>query len=211
MFFVHWVHGDKSENEIGDELQEKLNRWLKRSTADISANIVDKSGESVGSHQEIWGPVGIVFQGIPTLGSYYDVSSQSRGENRNQRMYPTTLGMNSARERTSWDIDSHDIGYEPEADLATDGHSRFIDFSLEDPFGNISSDYPYQWDEWLVVPKKIIAIVIEDLDPSIEEYEIDINKLINVVRIVSKKYSIPLFIGKDRISKLYRNLYGNNQ
>lgn len=212
LFFVHWISGRrvKEMSEIARELDSKLDFFPKSGGQEFSANLVDLTGKNIGSHEEDWGPVGIVFQGIPTMASTTDTSTYGRKTQTGERLYPTALGQgerHSGVEDIDSFIDSKKFGYELD-DIADPGArgGPVVDFSKDQPFKNISSNYPYQWDEWLVVPKRIIAVVVDDEDESIEEYGLDIDKIIEDVKKVCQKKEVSLIIGNSNISNFFKSL-----
>lgn len=208
LFFVHWIraYGVSDGEEMVYHLRNKINLFANSKGRDFSANLVDMSGKNISSHKDAWGPVGIVFQGIPTMASARDVEAGDKKSHAGTRAYPRTLGRDE-NERYTIPATWPKLGYELD-DISDPSPYRkaIIDFSKEYPFKNISDEYPYTQDEWIVVPKKIIAVIINEKDGSIDDNELDIEEIIESAEEFCQSQAIPLIVGHDKIRNFFRSL-----
>lgn len=221
-FFVTW-HGDGVRDRQTDELikpvwdftEESVRELLKKvesnPTFDIACNLVDPAGKNVLPHKGTWGPVGIVLQGIPTAGYNEDVASSQK---------------DSRKETGRWRVyDKAD--YDVERDLFTDyAGKKVFDKNIPNPFISHQPSFDYSYNEFAVVPKKIVGIVYHNDIPWIEQNSedddvyhwstlyhggFDPNYIGDKMRDVGKKLNLPVAVGPYEISDFYRSLYGNTQ
>ena len=231
-YYVHWIeyypwkrgdlpsekhiqsypsgHGNKRLYHFSDFIDITIQKQL-RNNSEISVNLVDPSGKTTAPHQERWGPVGIVLQGIPTFGGGGDTMSISQPTLSGKRRYP--VASHDKRKDLVGDED-----YEPEKYLKRYGDSRGqdIDFDQKGLFSREIKDFLYAYEEFYIVPKKFVGIVFhtrgsseyeyEDTDMEGQSEELTLKKL----RSYAEKYNVPLGINKDGIGNLYRSLYNGN-
>jgi hypothetical protein len=236
-FFVMWWGDgiyDWSKKELKSPVWDTTRLYLSdllekvgpNTTFDISSNLVDPSGRDILPHGGDWGSVGIVFQGIPTIGYNRDIGSGHRdrmtdrarfdglaGEyNPFKELYTSTSGL-----RTYANVDGKHTRLEAE------GPSQLTfnpDISSK-PFLTHQPGFQYSYNEFAVVPKKIVGIVYHndlgfvggdsDTWATLGVAEVDPDHAGNKMRELGRSFGLPVSVGPAEIGVFYRSLYGNNQ
>ena len=216
-FFVHWISNDFDQWE---ELDKRLKYMLTGTQFEYSANLVDPAGKTVAPHYGDWGPIGIVFQGIATFGSMGDVGAYGSETPSGMRAYPGIIPidrqmtdikgepMNYYDEVMVDDPKNTQVDYSVKTNLAQsrpqDGPDNVaMDLSIPQPFLTHQPGYGYSQGEFLVIAKKVHAVVyLPDHDDL--EYQTNTSAAIDYVL---NNYSIPFVMGKEQTGDLYRRLY----
>ena len=210
-YFVHWNRmGSRKNPPDWGRARLHIEEMIKAITSggfDVASNLVDPSGKDTDPNGggDSFGPIGIVFQGIPTAGFARNVSSSIENVSGNQS------------KRTRY----YDTGFE-DYDINRDLINQFginkLDLSKEKPFLS-KQDFFYSTTEFGVVPKRIVGIVYHVDRSDITDGELadwpgaedhDRKTLISEMKKVAKEYGLPLAIGKTEIGAFYRYLYSNN-
>jgi len=207
-YFVHWILNRDNQWE---ELANRLMYMTAGTDYEYSANLVDPSGGVVEPHFGDWGPIGIVFQGIPTFGRALDSSSENIETQSGIRRYPGEVNLNQqAVNIKGQPIDYFETGFPLEDDFDYDmsanleyttPSSRVMDLSKPEPFVTHQPDFSYSSSEFTVVPKKVAAVVyLPDHDRFPDRAQTELGKSFQTFRI-------PHVVGKSQVSELYRSLY----
>jgi len=207
-YFVHWILNRDSQWE---ELANRLMYMTAGTGYEYSANLVDPSGEVVEPHFGDWGPIGIVFQGIPTFGRALDSSSENIETRSGIRRYPGEVNLNQqAVNIKGQPIDYFETGFPLEDDFDYDmsanleyttPSSRVMDLSKPEPFVTHQPDFSYSSSEFTVVPKKVAAVgYLPDHDRFSNRAQTELGKSF-------QSFRIPHVVGKHQVSELYRSLY----
>ena len=208
-YFVHWIWEDITQWE---HLESRLNQIMAGTRIEYSANLVDPSGNSVQPHYGDWGPVGIVFQGIPTFGSTIDLESGWEDTPSGTRRYPSLLSVN--RYRTARDGNQYfEIEDPQEEDTDFDVFSNIemntptqkaMDLSVPRPFMRSHPGFPYPYAEFFVIPKVVKGVIY------LPEYDRHTDIAQKSIADSSRRFNIPHVQGKENISKFFKFLYENN-
>ena len=207
-YFVHWILNRDNQWE---ELANRLGYMTTGTGYEYSANLVDPSGEVVEPHFGDWGPIGIVFQGIPTFGRALDSSTENIETQSGVRRYPGEVNLNQqAVNIKGKPIDYFETGFPQEDDFDydmsanleyTSPSSRVMDLSKPEPFVTHQPDFSYSSSEFTVVPKKVAAVVyLPDHDRFSDRAQTELDKSF-------QSFRIPHVVGKSQVSELYRSLY----
>jgi len=207
-YFVHWILNRDSQWE---ELANRLMYMTAGTGYEYSANLVDPSGVVVEPHFGDWGPIGIVFQGIPTFGRALDSSTENIETQSGVRRYPGEVNLNQQAVNIKGEpIDYFETGFPLEDDFDYDmsanleyttPSSRVMDLSKPEPFVTHQPDFSYSSSEFTVVPKKVAAVVyLPDHDRFRDRAQTELGKSF-------QNFRIPHVVGKSQVSELYRSLY----
>ena len=207
-YFVHWILNRDNQWE---ELADRLEYMTTGTGYEYSANLVDPSGRVVEPHFGDWGPIGIVFQGIPTFGRALDSSTENIDTQSGIRRYPGEVSLSQQLVNIKGEpIDYFDTGYPLEDDVDYDVMSnleyvspsrKVMDLNLPEPFVTHQPNFSYSSSEFTVVPKKVVAVVyLPEYDRFSDIAQENLSKSF-------QSYRIPHAVGKNQVSNLYRFLY----
>ena len=218
-FFVHWIRSDFDQWE---ELDKRLGYILGGSQREISSNLVDPAGKTVAPHYGDWGAIGIVFQGIPTFGSMGDVGSWGSETPSGMRVYPGNVQIDQQM-RGPYTGELMDYYAEAEIEdpkdtrvdysVKTNLERKFpldrpnnvaLDLSIPTPFLTHQPGYAYEGGEFLVIPKKLHAVVYL---PYYDYLEDQIDTMAGINHFRDNYSSIPFITGREQTGELYRRLY----
>jgi len=210
-YFVHWIMNRENKWE---ELADRLTHIAEGTGYEYSANLVDPSGGIVEPHFGdfgAWGPIGIVFQGIPTFGRALDSSTDNMETASGTRRYPGEVSLsqqdvNLKGEPTDYYKTGYpqvdDIDYDVSSNLEFATPSRKVmDLTLAEPFVTHQPNFGYSGSEFTVVPKKVAAVVyLPEYDRFPDRTKEELTKSFQTFRM-------PHVVGKNQVSELYRSLY----
>lgn len=207
-YFVHWI---LNRDNQWKELANRLDHMMSGTDYEYSSNLVDPSGGVVEPHFGDWGPIGIVFQGIPTFGRALDSSTENIETGSGIRRYPGEISLSQqAVNIKGKPIDYFETGYPLEDDIDydmsanleyTSPSSRVMDLSLPEPFVSHQPGFSYSSSEFTVVPKKVAAVVY------LPEYDRFSDRAQEELGNSLQSFRIPHIVGKNQVSELYRSLY----
>ena len=218
-FFVHWIANDTDQWE---ELDKRLRYMLTGTQFEYSANLVDPAGISTDPHYGDWGPIGIVFQGIATFGSMGDVSAYGSETPSGMRAYPGLIPvdqqmtnfkgepMNYYDDVMVDDPKDTEVDYLVKTNLAQTyphGDDVAMDLSIPQPFLTHQPGFGYSQGEFLVIAKKVHAVVyLPDFDYIADQLDPQAG-----IADFQAKYGNQLAFaqGPAAVGALYRSLYEN--
>ena len=241
-YWVAWW-GDGSGNFDGtvdipvwdfafNSLSKFMTKVNSKTTFDIPCNLVDPAGKDILPHMGDWGPLGIVFKGIPTAGFSEDVGSMSEPRGRTDRSRWRGTGYISGDDFEKYrDLFGRDVRMRHRGKKKQGPAEIGFDEDISSkPFLTHQPRFRYSEGEFAVVPKKIVGIVYHnDVDfigqktgfneagPYEPEWdtlvgaELDPKYVGSKMKEVGKKLGLPVAVGPSEISKFYRSLYKNNQ
>lgn len=213
MFYVHWT--DEADPNSLQRFLDKI-----ESGTEVSANLIKRNETETGPHLDTFGNLGIVFQGIPTMGSNVDLKSQFEDTPSGKR-----LRFDDDQDYIRWGdititpkdkLDSEFIlpDLNPESDYTPDdAKRRKIDLGDQKNASIFSDDVDnitgVGHSEYFVVPKKIVGIVIHDSDSNPYGWSGRENEDTATIRQLGKLSSligVSFASGKD-ILPYFRSLY----
>jgi hypothetical protein len=236
-YFVTWLGDgvydwDKEELEVPvwEDTRDSLSKLLKNAggnaTFDVSSNLVDPSGRDILPHGGDWGSVGIVFQGIPTVGYNRDVASSRRNRMTDRARFDGLTGdydpyseLYKSPDRMHYNelVDDEWV----KVDKAGPVQVTFDPDKSNKPFLTHQPGFQYSYNEFAVVPKKIVGIVYHndlgfvggdsDSWATLGVAEVDPEHAGNKMRELGKSFSLPVAVGPAEIGAFYRRLYSSNK
>tara|TARA_R110002153_G_scaffold1395_3_gene7234 strand:- start:14082 stop:14909 length:828 start_codon:yes stop_codon:yes gene_type:complete len=232
-YYTHWIRTNdapmfdsnrKVTGYIGfrELLVSKL-KWFMNSHREISVSLADPSGRNISSFRNAYGDIGIVMQGVVTYAGGGDTGSSNEDTPSGKRLFATFIP-----EDDDETDESYGTHYNAIRHLGSDAGSRIGE---KDLFINPIDGFRYSSQEFNIVPKKIIGLLLHTsfvrdgtYDPENNRFDIprvkakeesfndEDNKVYaSFIEKVGRDFNIPVAIGKDQIREFIVGLYRGNK